>query len=128
MSEMQKTKVMIGKKMNIEKYSKLYPEELKYIANNIPKHNNDKNWALLIYLILHKQKGNIITMGKLSRFFAIPEDEVAYRLNQMHWLVESYIMSYGYDKIVQCYEINFFGEKILMKLLELIDMKNIAKD
>lgn len=105
---------------NIEKYAKLFPNELRYVIDDMPK--DDIDWALIIYLLAHSSKNNIITLGKISSYFQLDKDEVEKRLRRMIWLVNIY-SNYGYAKHFTTYQISEFAADVLMKMMETLEIK-----
>lgn len=104
---------------NVNKYAGLFPNELKYLIRDMPR--DDIDWSLVIYLLVHTNKNNFITLTKISSFFGYNKNVVKKRLNRMVWLVTAYT-NYGYLKLFTTYEINKFATDALVKLIELFDI------
>lgn len=104
----------------IDKFSNMYPCELKSLLVYMPK--DDIDWALIFYLFRHTSKGNIITLGKISSYFGLDSHDTLKRLDRMYWLVTQYT-TYEYGKGIYIYEISNFGADALLKLIEVLDVK-----
>lgn len=103
---------------NIEKYSSLFPYELKNITEYIPKDKID--WALIMYLFRHTNKGNVITLGKISSYFRLDKEDVLNRIYRMTWLVDQHI-NFGYPKTFITCKLSNFGADILTKFAETLE-------
>lgn len=108
----------------IRTYSDIYPNELKSILRYMPK--DDLDWALVMYLFRHTSKGNIITLGKISSYFGLDKYSVSERLNNMYWLINRY-MTCEYIKCIYIYEISNIGADILLKLIEILEVRASPK-
>lgn len=105
---------------NIEKYSSLFPYELKSVIEYMPKDEID--WALIMYLFRHTNKGNVITLGKISSYFQLDKEDVLNRIYRMTWLINQCI-NLGYPKTFITCELSNFGADILVKLVETLEVK-----
>lgn len=115
----------------IEEYSEEMPIELKVLLKGAP--DDDLGWAIVMYLFRYtatkkdiriQPLSNVITLGKISDFFGIDKDIVFERLNKMSSLwVRQYMNSEGYGKTYYTYEINDFAADLMIKLIELLEVR-----
>ena len=114
----------------IKEYSDEIPNELKMILEGAPK--DDVDWVLVMYLfrysrypygygILFEEK-NVITVGKISKWFNLEPDEVYKRLNRMKFWI-SVGTVYGYYKPFNVCNITQIGIDSIMKMIEIFEIK-----
>lgn len=104
-----------------DQYSKMVPIELKVLVNEAP--STDLDWAIIMYLFRHSESGNIITLGKISKFFELDYNIVFERLNKLSSLwVRQYLNTEGYGKTYYTYEITDFACDFMIKLVELLEI------
>lgn len=104
-----------------DEYSKMVPIELKLLLDKAP--NGDLEWSLVSYLFRHSRKGNIITLGKISKFFELEDKIIFERLNKLSTLwVRQYLNTEGYGKTYYTYEITDIACDLMIKLVELLEI------
>ncbi len=106
----------------LDEYTKMMPTELKMLVNDAP--NDDLGWAIFMYLFSHSRSGNIITLGKISKFFDLDEKTIFEKLNKMSALwIRQYVNTEGYGKIYHTYEVTEIAADLMVKLIELLEIK-----
>lgn len=109
------------KKGVVDEYSSMMPTELKMLVNDAPK--DDLEWAVVMYLFRHSGRGNVITLGKISKFFNIDKSVMYEKLNEMSNLwVEQYINAEGHGKVYYTYRTTQIAADLMVKLVELLEM------
>ena len=110
----------------LNKYSNFIPSEIKNLIIDAPK--DDIDWALIIYLYgnstehygysaFYKEPRNVITVGKVAKYFDLDYNDVYKRLNRMVWWV-SLGTVYGYYKPVSVCDMTIMGIKAIDKLMQ----------
>jgi hypothetical protein len=111
----------------VEEYNDKIIIEQKAIFETSPKDNID--WALIWYLFEHStphhygclfEETNVITVGKVSKYFDLDYDDVYERLRRMLWWVNLETV-YGYHKPFSVCSITIIGVKTIMKTLEVFE-------
>lgn len=104
-----------------DEYSKMVPIELKILVKEAP--DNDLDWAIVMYLFRHSRKGNIITLGKIRKFFELEDKIIFERLNKLSALwVRQYLNTEGYGKTYYTYDITDIACDLMIKLIELLEI------
>lgn len=102
-------------------YNKMVPIELKMLVKEAP--NTDLDWAIIMYLFRYSAKGNVITLGKISKFFELEDKVIFERLNKLSSLwVRQYLNTEGYGKTYYTYEITDIACDLMIKLVELLEI------
>lgn len=105
----------------LNEYNNMMPLELKMLLNEAP--NDDIGWAIFMYLFSHGGKGNIITLGKISKFFDLDEKIIFEKLNKMSALwIRQYLNTEGYGKTYYTYEVTDISADLMVKLVELLEI------
>lgn len=113
----------------VKKYNDEMIVEQKAIFKTSPK--DDIDWALIMYLFEHSipthqygclfEETNVITVGKISKYFDLDYDDVYERLRRMLWWVHLETV-YGYYKPFSVCSITIIGVKTIMKTLEVFEI------
>ena len=109
----------------VEQFGNLIPGEIKMIFEDSPKDHID--WALVMYLFKHSKfpygyglifdEKNVITIGKISKWFDLDYDDVYRRLDRMKlWVSVGTI--YGYYKPFNVCYITKIGIDTIMRTME----------
>lgn len=109
----------------VEQFSNLMPGEIKMIFKDSPRDHID--WALVMYLFKHSkfpygygiifEEKNIITIGKISKWFDLDYEDVYQRLDRMKlWVSVGTIHGY-YKPFDVCY-ITKIGIDMIIKTME----------
>ena len=112
----------------VTEYSNEIPMELKKIFRTAPRDNVD--WALIMYLFRHTnpqygclfEEKNIVTVGKVAKYFNWEYDDVYKRLKRMLWWVNVNTV-YGYYKPFNICTITSMGIKAVMKGIEIFEIE-----
>ena len=105
----------------LDEYTKMMPIELKMLLDKAP--DDDLGWALFMYLFRYSGRGNVITLGKISKFFDLDEKTTFEKLNEMSTLwVRQYLNTDGHGKIYYTYEVTDISADLMIKLVELLEI------
>lgn len=113
----------------INEYNNFIPNEIKNVIETAPI--NDIDWALLMYLFRHSkpvygvlfEEKNVITIGKISKWFDLDYDDVYNRLNRMlYWVIVNDVC--GYHKPFNVCYITQIGVDTMMNLIKVFEAKN----
>lgn len=111
----------------VKEYNDKIFAEQRTIFENSPK--DDIDWALILYLFEHStpqhgslfEEKNVITVGKVSKYFDLNYDDVHKRLRRMLLWVNLETV-YGYYKPFRVCSITAIGVKTIMKTLEVFEV------
>lgn len=109
----------------VGQFSDLMPDEIKMIFKDSPRDHID--WALVMYLFRHSKfpygyglifdEKNVITIGKISKWFDLDYDDVYRRLNRMKlWVSVGTV--YGYYRPFNVCYITKIGIDTIMGTME----------
>lgn len=111
----------------LDEYANMMPVELKMLLDKAP--DDDLGWALFMYLLRYSGRGNVITLGKISKFFDLDEKVAFERLNEMSALwVRQYLNTDGHGKIYYTYEATDISADLMIKLVELLEIATKNKN
>lgn len=106
----------------LRKYGSMMPAELMMLVNSAPR--TELDWGLVMYLFENTKGGNVVTLGKMSKFFDIDSSIISGRLNNMSGLwVKHYLNVSEYGKIYGTYEITEIAADFMVKLVELLEIR-----
>jgi hypothetical protein len=106
----------------LHKYGSMVPAELVMLINSAPK--SDLDWGLVMYLFENTTGGNIVTLGKMSKFFDVDGSIISERLDRMSGLwIKHYLHASEYGKIYGTYEITEIAADFMVKLVELLEIR-----
>ena len=113
----------------IKEYTNTFPDELKCVFIDSPQ--DDIDWALVMYLFRHSsvrkssflfEEKNVITVGKITKFFNLEYNDVYRRLQRMIWWIDISTV-YGYYKPINVCSITQVGADIIMSMTETLSIK-----
>lgn len=106
----------------LHKYGSMMPAELMILINSAPK--SDMDWGLIMYLFENTKGGNVVTLGKMSKFFDVDSSVISERLNRLSGLwVRCYLNRSEYGKTYGTYEITEIAADFMVKLVELLEIR-----
>lgn len=106
----------------LHKYGSMMPAELMLLINCAPRAELD--WGLVMYLFENTKGGNVVTLGKMSKFFDVDSSVISERLNRMSGLwVKHYLHRSEYGRTYGTYEITEIATDFMVKLVELLEIR-----
>jgi len=116
----------------LDQMHKLIPTEIKMIFEDAPKDYID--WALIMYLFINSkcknnnsiifEEKNIITVGKISKWFGFSSMNILQKLNRMKLWV-SVETVYGYHKPFYTCCITEIGIDMILKTMNMLTSKKL---
>lgn len=109
----------------LDQFNKLIPNEIKMIFEDAPKDYID--WALVMYLFKHSKfqnkygvifdERNVITVGKISKWFNFDSMDILQKLNRMTLWVS---VIYGYYKPFNVCYITRIGVDMILNTMNML--------